>query len=277
MRIKAKKILTALVMVGALASATYAYDAPYDYAAPPADNFRTGQTDSAKFSLHNGSEEKASLQLSGNLLFIKANSSIYMAPKNNITAVFEHNGYMGIGRSSAEYTLDLNATNSGLNIRGSNSRIYFGGRRAIEGLQDGTSLQIGESYKDIYLRNANNVGIGTMNPSHKLTVAGQIAGTDIILSDQQNNWADHVFEKGYDLMPISKLEKFVKRNKHLPNVPSEKEIKKKAIGVAKMQGRLLEKVEELSLYVIQLSNKIDVIEKENLKLRKKVKKLEKKR
>ena len=70
------------------------------------------------------------------------------------------------------------------------------------------------------------------------------------------DWADYVFAKDYKLMPLEEVEKFTKENNHLPNVPSATEMVNQGLDVAKMDAKLLEKVEELTLYIIE-QNKIN--------------------
>lgn len=70
------------------------------------------------------------------------------------------------------------------------------------------------------------------------------------------NWADYVFAEDYKLMPLNEVEQFTKDNKHLPNVPSAKEMTVDGLDVAKMDAKLLEKVEELTLYLIE-QNKVN--------------------
>jgi hypothetical protein len=75
-------------------------------------------------------------------------------------------------------------------------------------------------------------------------------------------WPDYVFNENYKLQKLSELEKFIKLNKHLPDVPSEVEIKEKGINLGDMSAILLKKVEELTLYVIELEKKLDKFEHE---------------
>lgn len=75
------------------------------------------------------------------------------------------------------------------------------------------------------------------------------------------NWADYVFDKNYDLKTVSELESFVKVNKHLPNIPSAEEVVKEGIDMATMDAKLLEKIEELTLYIIEQNKRIDALEK----------------
>ena len=82
-------------------------------------------------------------------------------------------------------------------------------------------------------------------------------------------WADYVFDKKYKLMSLSNVEKFIIQNKHLPNVPSADEVVSQGIDMAKMDAKLLEKIEELTLYLIQLDKKVKKLEVENQKLKEK--------
>ena len=75
--------------------------------------------------------------------------------------------------------------------------------------------------------------------------------------------ADYVFEDNYNLKSLSEVESFVKENKHLPGMPSASEFAEKGMSVSEMSNKLLEKVEELTLHMIQL-------EKENKDLKEKV-------
>ena len=68
----------------------------------------------------------------------------------------------------------------------------------------------------------------------------------------ENGWADYVFDEDYVLMPIDELEAFIKKNKHLPNVPSEAQVKAEGIDLAEMNAILLRQIEELTLRIIEL-------------------------
>lgn len=68
------------------------------------------------------------------------------------------------------------------------------------------------------------------------------------------NWADYVFAEDYKLMPLAEVEQFTKNNKHLPNVPSAKQMVENGLDVAQMDAKLMEKVEELTLYLIEQHN-----------------------
>lgn len=113
-----------------------------------------------------------------------------------------------------------------------------------------------------------NVGIGSLNPDQKLTVKGYIHAEGVIVNLTVP--ADYVFEKYYTgvstlksdyVMPtLAEVEKYTKENNHLPNVPSAQEIKDKGLELGEMSNILLQKIEELTLYVIEQNKKIEVLE-----------------
>lgn len=78
----------------------------------------------------------------------------------------------------------------------------------------------------------------------------------------QDTWADYVFAKNYKLMPLKDLEAFIKKHKHLPGVPTTKEVTTNGISVGENQELLLKKVEELTLYVIQLEKEVQQLKKQ---------------
>jgi hypothetical protein len=95
--------------------------------------------------------------------------------------------------------------------------------------------------------------------------------TDSIRLALSGNWADHMFNKDYTLQPLNKLELYISTNKHLPDIPSATEVESNGVNVADMDARLLEKVEELTLYVIELKKQSEHQQEEinKLKTRKK--------
>lgn len=94
----------------------------------------------------------------------------------------------------------------------------------------------------------NNVGIGTTSPSYKLEVAGTVRATSFI--SNSTTYADFVFKPDYKLPTLSEVESAIKANGHLPGIPSEAEAKVRGIDLAAMQVKLLQKVEELTLYLV---------------------------
>ncbi|MBC7775795.1 MAG: hypothetical protein H7246_10215 [Phycisphaerae bacterium] len=81
------------------------------------------------------------------------------------------------------------------------------------------------------------------------------------------NWADYVFSPDYKLKPLHEVEAFVKENKHLPNVPSAQEIVENGLDLAQMQAKQMEKIEELTLYLIEMKKEIEALKTENVSLK----------
>jgi hypothetical protein len=75
------------------------------------------------------------------------------------------------------------------------------------------------------------------------------------------NWADYVFDKNYKMMPLAKVEKYIQQNKHLPGIPSAKEVVKDGIDLAQINAKLLAKVEELTLYMIDFNKQVKAQDK----------------
>ena len=94
-----------------------------------------------------------------------------------------------------------------------------------------------------------NLGIGTSNPQSKLAVNGKITAKEVEVT--LSGWPDFVFAKDYKLLPLSKVEQFISENYHLPNVPSAATVETNGINLGEMNAILLQKVEELTLYIIE--------------------------
>lgn len=112
-----------------------------------------------------------------------------------------------------------------------------------------------------------NVGIGTPlvnNPyNYKLAVKGVIGAQELKIENTSTAWPDFVFAKNYSLMNLNELEAYLEVNKHLPNIPSAKEVSdNNGVLVGEFQTKLLQKIEELTLYVIQQNKEMEKIKSE---------------
>ena len=123
----------------------------------------------------------------------------------------------------------------------------------------------------IFINRDGNVGIGTTNPgSFKLAVEGKIGAREIQVT-LANPFPDYVFASNYKLRSLSSLENYINQNKHLPNVPSATEVEKNGgVELGQMNTKLLEKVEELTLYIIEINKKVEKLEKENEAMKKRL-------
>lgn len=101
-----------------------------------------------------------------------------------------------------------------------------------------------------------NVGIGTVSPLYKLDVKGIIRATEVKIVSV-DNFPDYVFDKDYKLKSLDELQHFIQNNGHLPEIPSAQDVKENGMSLVEMNVKLLQKVEELTLYVIELKGQID--------------------
>jgi hypothetical protein len=109
------------------------------------------------------------------------------------------------------------------------------------------------------IQNNGNIGIGTASPAYKLDVNGTIRANEIIVN---TTGADFVFAEDYQLRPLSEVKAFIKENKHLPEIKSAQEMQENGIGVNELQTQLLQKIEELTLYIIHQEERINALEAE---------------
>ncbi|HVI44649.1 MAG TPA: hypothetical protein VM802_07260 [Chitinophaga sp.] len=114
------------------------------------------------------------------------------------------------------------------------------------------------NWNAIVTKDANgNVGIGTAPKSnYRLAVEGVLAARRIKVT--QESWADFVFSPQYKLPPLQEVEQYIRQHQHLPEIPSAKEVEASGIDLGEMNKKLLQKVEELTLYILELK-------KENIK------------
>ena len=189
-------------------------------------------------------------------------------------------GRMGIGYNGSSYGRTLNMGGTGINFYTANEAAFGGAIFPTD-----TSLVIwSNSSVNNYLvfqPSWGNTGIGTYTPNAKLHLNGvQLIGSNSafpatgyqlsvdgkIIAEEvkvqlSTSWPDYVFGEGYKLMPIDELEKSIQHNKHLPNIPSAADVTaEKGIVLGEMNRKLLEKIEELTLYIIQLKKENNSLE-----------------
>lgn len=104
--------------------------------------------------------------------------------------------------------------------------------------------------------NTGAVGIGITTPTEKLTVNGAILSKKVKVT--ATGWPDYVFHPSYRLMPLDQLERYIKANRHLPEIVSAAEVERDGLDLGDNQAALLKKIEELTLYVIELKKLVDV-------------------
>jgi hypothetical protein len=112
-----------------------------------------------------------------------------------------------------------------------------------------------------------NVGIGTTGypGNYKLAVNGTIRAKEVKV---ETNWSDFVFEDNYNLPTLDKVESYIKENKHLPDVPSAKQVEEEGLSMSQMMAKQMQKIEELTLYVIEQNKQIAALKTELSELKK---------
>ncbi|MEZ0180599.1 hypothetical protein AB9T89_00025 [Flavobacterium oncorhynchi] len=177
-----------------------------------------------------------------------------------------NNGNVGIGEPNPEVKLTLKDNDQVLNFL-TNQRLD-GMWPPITDLSTMTIQSSGLTSGNIAFATGNNevmriqrggnVGIGTINPMNKLDVNGTIHSKEVKVD--MNGWSDFVFKKEYNLPTLEQVEKHIAEKGHLENIPSEKEVLENGINLGEMNAKLLQKIEELTLYIIEMK-------KENLKIK----------
>ncbi|NLR59008.1 hypothetical protein HGH93_12910 [Chitinophaga polysaccharea] len=195
------------------------------------------------------------------------NNQFYLLPSTDVKGNMTVPGSVGIG-TSPNYPLHLvsrgNTNKAAAYLWGENYGLAIGtlsksaAQYALAVLgnanTDGSSAT-GGANPLLYVRNDGNVGIGTTLPQAKLAVNGDLFAKRVKVT--QAGWPDFVFHDTYQLPSLQEVEHFVKNNKHLPTIPSEKEINTNGLDIGEMEKLLLQKVEEQMLYIIELNKKLE--------------------
>jgi hypothetical protein len=127
----------------------------------------------------------------------------------------------------------------------------------------GTAGNTGPASTRMIIEDDGDVGIGIVNPVSRLHVDGgdiRVSGGSFIDDGTTLNVPDYVFEPSYDLMPLDELARFIAERKHLPRVPNVDEVKANGLNVSQFQMKLLEKIEELTLYTLTQQKTIETLE-----------------
>lgn len=190
----------------------------------------------------------------------------------------KRNGYIGIGTSNPKAKLtvagDVQAqmfVSGDFFVKANNApRLRLreessGQDAAIRVGIPGVSIDVEKVNNAIFIQKYGNVGIGTTKPNAKLTVAGNIRAREVKVTADAG--ADFVFEENYILRPLAEVEQFVKENKHLPEIAPAAEMVKEGVKTGEFQIQLLQKIEELTLYMIAMQKEVEALKRENEALR----------
>lgn len=202
-------------------------------------------------------------------------------------------GNIGIGTSAPLYDLHISRINPSIgfydaddnqtsgHIEGDSTNLLINAYRKANTSNGGGHLILQTNgFNGVVTTGAGNVGIGTSVPTAKLHVktnvligdgspaAGYLLSVNgKIISEEVRveldaAWPDYVFEENYHLPSLNQLDQFIKTNKHLPNIPTAEMVKNDGVNLGDMNRRLLEKIEEMTLYLINQNKKLDTLQKE---------------
>lgn len=224
---------------------------------------------------------------SSSVLGTKNAHPIYVKTNDVNRMIIDTLGNVGIGTEQPRHMLHVVGGNimiskSSAKASGSvNGSLYFGsdinnsnpnGKWGIEyldydgifGLNFWQPYSIGSNTRNyvLFLSDNGNIGIGTGKPQARLSVNGDILAKSIRVSSVATYWPDYVFSPDYELMSLEELENYITDNKHLPGIMSAKEVDEQGdIDLGEINTKLLEKIEELTLYIIDLQKQIDELKK----------------
>ncbi len=223
-----------------------------------------------------GNQERMRVTSTGAVGIGTDNPGIYKLDVNGATrsnnAVVD--GTLGIGTTTASSPLSFaNLPGKKISFWNSGANNDFG-----IGIQNGEmqfytagpdKISFGHGTSDVYTRTMTyypvtaQLGINCLpQAGYNLAVNGFIKSKEIVV--ESINWADYVFDKTYRLRPLSEVEDFIKQNNHLPNIPSAADILKNGLKVGELQTKMMEKIEELTLYIIELKKEVQVLQSQIL-------------
>jgi hypothetical protein len=219
--------------------------------------------------------------LQGSVGLFGADGSIRIGDAMDYRIVVKQSSNVGIGTMSPSTNLEIvNSSGPSLKIRHASEQptwgltlqqlsnlkcsISAGGQDLTIAAGYSNKLVLGDlnynTYGGSVIFPGGNVGIGTSSPDQKLTVNGTVHATRVKVETTVPG-PDYVFEKSYSLPSLDAVKSYIDENKHLPEVPSAKEMEVKGIDVGEMNMLLLKKIEELTLYVIEQQKQIDRLNK----------------
>lgn len=213
---------------------------------------------------------------------LHVNGSIRGGGANGEVTLKGDNGSVTIGATDAQ-TMTFNTNKSKFVF---NKPIY--NKSGVYDSWNNTNLQFNTNGTNrMIILNNGNVGIGVDNPKEKLHVNGAIQAAELILDSciyateitvdgkiraeeiiVETNGADFVFADDYQLLPLSEVKTFIQEHKHLPEIKSAQEMQENGVGINELQTQLLQKIEELTLYLIQQEQIIQELRQEVEQLKK---------
>ena len=222
-----------------------------------------------------------SLTLSGNVLSISNGNSVTLPPhtpqtlsqSGNTITLSNGGGSFNLPTTSVVAGTNVTVTGTGttanpFTVSANDTSLYANNGIINQATTVSGNRVVDMNNSNIWFSTANSTSNGKMylgstavypnaTGNYRLFVEGGILTEKVKVALRSSaNWADYVFANDYKLMPLNEVEAFVKTNKHLPGIDSAEQLAKDGIDVAQMQSKQMEKIEELTLYIIDQDKKI---------------------
>ncbi|SFC36061.1 hypothetical protein SAMN04487891_109170 [Flagellimonas taeanensis] len=174
------------------------------------------------------------------------------------------NGFVGIGTTLPDAKLHVYGNNVGSGNVLASIMLGKSNGPEIQAVQESTdddaqglsfrvktsTLAADPNFEALRINRYGDVGIGTATPDAKLAVKGNIHAQEVKVDLNGAVAPDYVFKEGYDLKSLEEVQNYIKEHGHLPNIPSAQEMEENGIQLGEMNMKLLEKIEELTLYTL---------------------------
>jgi hypothetical protein len=193
-------------------------------------------------------------------LFTYSTHALALGTANTERMRITSSGSVGIGTTTPSGKVEINGAGNQLKLSG--GTVAGGIWTNAQDILYIADWQTGGKGLSVNLT-SGNVGIGTTSTgSMKLAVDGKVGAREVVVT-LASPWPDYVFDDDYKLPSLLEVERYIKANKHLLEVPTAEEVKENGVSLGEMNTILLKKVEELTLYVVELSKANEQNREEN--------------
>ena len=197
-------------------------------------------------------------------------ASLILGTNNLDRITISSSGIVGIGTTTPINSRlhvvgpENDGTNSALRVTSGAQVLLIDGNEIDTLSSGGLYLNNNTDFDVILAMGGGSVGIGTSTPGNfRLAVVGSIRATEIVV---ETGWSDHVFKPDYELLSLEQVEAHINKHGHLPDIPSAKQVSEHGVKVGEMESKLLLKVEELTLHLIDMNKRLHSLEAENARL-----------